>query len=59
MRLSPWTIVCLIGCPLYAIVGRLHGGGGGRSVVYYAVSLLLLAGAVVGLVRGRAKPPIR
>lgn len=58
MRLSPWTIVCLIGCPLYAFVGWLHGGGGERSAVYYSVSGLLLACGAVGVVRGlRAKPP--
>lgn len=58
MRLSPWTIVCLIGFPLYAIVGRLHADDGGRQIAYYGVSVLLFAGAIVGLVRGRrAKPP--
>jgi len=59
MRLSPWTIVCLIGFPLYAIVGWVHGGAGGRAIAYYSVAFILLVGAIVGLVRGRrAKPPI-
>ena len=58
MRLSPWTLVCLVGFPLYGLVGWLHGGGGARAVVYYAVSGVLFASAVVGIVRGRAaKPP--
>ena len=58
VRLSPWTVVCLVGFPLYAVVGWLHAGGGTRASVYYAVSGLLFAGAIVGIVRGRrAKPP--
>jgi hypothetical protein len=60
MRVGPWTIVALIGFPLYAILGWFHGGGGTRSTVYYAVSAVLLACAVAGIARAqRSKPPQR
>ena len=60
MRLGPWTIVALIGFPLYAMLGWLHGGGGTRSSVYFAIAGILLACAVAGLVRAqRSKPPQR
>jgi hypothetical protein len=60
MRVGPWTIVALIGFPLYGILGWFHGGGGARSMVYYAISGALLACAVAGIVRAqRSKPPRR
>jgi hypothetical protein len=60
MHVGPWTIVCLIGFVLYAIVGWVHGGGGERSLVYDAVAVALLAAAAVQLFHPRrTKPPKR
>lgn len=60
MRVGPWTIVALIGFPLYAILGWLHGGGGTRSAVYFSLAGIFMACAVAGLVRAqRSKPPQR
>lgn len=57
---GPWTIVCLIGFVMYAVVGFFHGGGGARSGAYYTIAGILLALAIAGFVRStrRAKPPL-